>query len=150
AEHKHARAILENALALCAPANKMIDPASGYPFEGWNHDPEQGLFLRSFTQLTAIGLRMELLGKVAAGYADTPYVSREQALTQLTRLVTTVRQDQRDPRLSADGLLGNFLDLAGGKRLGSLVADVDKSRFVDALGRDKGEAVWKALQAKGW
>ena len=63
-----------------APANKMIDPASGYPFEGWNHDPKQGLFLRSFTQLTAIGLYMELLANIVAGHADTPDLSREQAL----------------------------------------------------------------------
>ena len=46
-----------------APENRMIDPASGYPFEGWNQDPARGLFLRSFTQLTAIGQCMELLGE---------------------------------------------------------------------------------------
>src|SRR6516165_12395167 len=37
-EHKHVRALLENALRYAAPANKMIDPVSGYPFEGWNQD----------------------------------------------------------------------------------------------------------------
>ena len=42
AEHPHARALLENALRYVAPANKMVDPVSGYPFEGWNQDPKRG------------------------------------------------------------------------------------------------------------
>jgi hypothetical protein len=150
AEHTHTWALLENACALFAPDNKMIDPASGYPFEGWNNDPMQGLLLRSFTQLTAIALWMELLGNVIAGEADTPYLSREQALKQLALLVKTLRQDQHDPRLSADGLLSNFLDLAEGKRHSPLISEVDKPWFHDAFGKEKGEAVWKALQAKGW
>ena len=87
-DHKHARALLENAMRYAAPATRMIDPVSGYPFEGWNQDPKQGLFLRSFTQLTAIGQWMELLANVVAGHADTPDLSREQALADLTRLVT--------------------------------------------------------------
>jgi hypothetical protein len=150
AEHRHARALLENALALFAPANKMVDPASGYPFEGWNHDPGQGLFMRSFTQLTAIGLYLELLANVAAGYADSPHLSRDEAMRQLTRLVKTLRQDQREARVSAGGLLGNFLDLTRPKRLGTLAEEVDKQRFLDALGREKGEAVWRALKDRGW
>jgi hypothetical protein len=150
AEHEHARALLENACALFAPDNKMIDPASGYPFEGWNNDPKQGLLMHSFTQLTTVALWMELLGNVVAGYADTPYLSREQALAQLAKLVKTLRQDQRDPQVSADGLLSNFLDLAEGRRRGPLISEVDKAWFQDAFGKEKGEAVWKALQAKGW
>src|SRR5260370_11241307 len=106
--------------------------------------------MRCFTQLTAIGLYVELLGNVVAGYADSPHLSREQALRQLAHLVKTLRQDQQDPRLSADGLLGNFLDLTQPKRLGSLIEEADKHRFLDALGREKGEGVWKALQTKGW
>jgi hypothetical protein len=128
----------------------MTDLASGYPFEGWNQDPKQGLFLRSFTQLTAVGLWMELLANVAAGRADTPFLPREKALADLTQLVRTIRQDQHDPRLSAQGLLGNFLDLASGKRLGPLASDVDRQRFLDAFGPEKGEAIWKALEARGW
>jgi hypothetical protein len=150
AEHEHARALLENACALFARDNKMIDAASGYPFEGWNNDPKQGLLLHSFTQLTAIALWMELLGNVIAGYADTPHLGRERALTQLTQLVKTLRQDQRDPQLSSDGLLSNFLDLAEGKRRGPLIGEVNKPWFQDAFGQEKGEAVWRALQAKGW
>ena len=64
--------LLDNAMRYVAPENQMVDPVSGYPFEGWNQDPTQGLFLRSFTQLTAIGQCMELLANVAAGHADTP------------------------------------------------------------------------------
>lgn len=150
AEHKHARALLDNALRYVDPRHGMIDKASGYPLEGWNHDPKRGVFLRSFTQLTAIGQCMELLGNIAAGQADTPFLTRVQALEKLTHLVKSLRQDQEDPRLSADGLLGNFLDLATGKRLGPLASDVDKQKFLDAFGTEKGEALWRGLRARGW
>jgi hypothetical protein len=149
-EHRHVRTLLTNAMRYVAPENRMIDAASGYPIEGWNQDPKKGLYLRSFTQLTAIGQCMELLANVAAGTADTPYLSRKQALASLVHLVKSLRQDQRDPRLSAGNLLGNFLDLATGKRLGPLAYDVEKHKIVDALGREKGEAIWKALEIKGW
>ena len=148
--HARVRALLDNAMGYASPANKMVDPVSGYPFEGWNQDPARGLYLRSFTQLTAIGQWMELLANVAAGYADTPHLSRGQALAQLAHLVKTLRQDQGDPKLAAKGLLGNFLDLATGKRLGPLASNVDKSRFVDTFGPGKGEALWKALKDAGW
>ncbi len=150
AQHKHTRALLENALRYINPRHGMIDKVSGYPLEGWNHDPEQKVFLRSFTQLTAIGQWMELLADIAAGQVDTPFFTREQALAQLTHLVRTLRHDQKDPSLSADGLLGNFLDLATGKRLGPLASDVDRQKFLAAFGKDKGEALWRALQARGW
>jgi hypothetical protein len=149
-DHRHVRELLANALKYLAPENRMIDPVSGYPFEGWNQDPAKGLFLRSFTQLTAIGQCMELLANVAAGITETPYLSREQAISGLTRLVQSLREDQRDPRLSALNLLGNFLDLATGKRLGPLASEVEKQKILDAFGREKGEGIWKALQAKGW
>jgi hypothetical protein len=146
----HAHALLENAMRYVASTNGMVDPVSGYPFEGWNQDPSKGLYLRSFTQLTAIGQYMELLANVVAGYADTPGLSREQALTHLIHLVESLRKDQRDPKLGAKGLLVNFLDLATGKRLGPLASDVEKRTILAAFGADKGEAIWKALQAKGW
>jgi hypothetical protein len=149
-EHRHARMLLENAMRYAAPENHIVDPVSGYPVEGWNQDPKRGLFLRSFTQLTAIGQWMELLANIVAGQADTPFISPAQALEQLTHLVRSLSEDQHDPRLSAGGLLGNFLDLATGKRLGPLAAEVDKKKFVDAFGTPKAEAIWKALQAKGW
>ena len=150
AEHIYARGLLGDAMHYASTANKMVDPVSGYPFEGWNQDPARGLYLRSFTQLTAIGQWMELLANVAAGHADTPHLTREQALAQLAHLVKTLRQDQADPKLAAKGLLGNFLDLATGKRLGPLASNVDKSRLLDAFGPAKGEALWKALKDAGW
>jgi hypothetical protein len=150
ADHKHVRALLDNALRYADPAHRLTDPASGYPFEGWNHEPKRGLFLRSFTQLTAVGLWMELLANVAAGHADVPYLSREAALERLARVVRTLRRDQRDPTLSAKGLLGNFLDLATGRRLGPLTGDVDRQAFLTAFGPEKGTAVWAALVKKGW
>src|SRR5688500_17493926 len=149
-EHKHARELLANALRYADPKHKLTDPVSGYPFQGWNHDPERKLFLRSFTQLTAIGLWLELMANVAAGHAATPFLSRDQALAHLTLMAKSLRQDQKDPQLSAKGLLGNFLDLSTGKRLGRLTADADRKRFLDAFGREKGEAIWKALVEKGW
>jgi hypothetical protein len=149
-EHAHARDLLGNAMRYASPSNKMVDPVSGYPFEGWNQDPKRGLYLRSFTQLTAIGQWMELLATVAAGNADTPHLSRQEALDQLSRLVKTLRADQADPRLAAKGLLGNFLDLATGKRLGPLASNVDKSKFLETFGATKGEALWKALEQAGW
>ena len=149
-EHVHARALLEGALRYTAPANKLVDPVSGYPFEGWNQDPKRGLFLRSFTQLTGIGLYMEVLANVAAGRAETPHLSRGLALTHLTHLVRTLREDQRDPSLSAEGLLSNFLDLATSKRLGPLASHVQKSHLTDTFGPAKGEALWKALVEIGW
>jgi len=149
-QHRHARELLTNAMRYLAPENRMIDHISGYPFEGWNQDPAKGLYLRSFTQLTAIGQYMELLANIIAGTCDTPFLSRKQALANLAHLVKSLRQDQRDPKLSAGNLLGNFLDLATGKRLGPLAVDVEKHKLLDAFGRDQGEAIWKALQAKGW
>ncbi len=150
ADHRHARELLANAMRYADPANKMTDPVSGYPYEGWNQDPDRKLFLRSFTQLTAIGLWLELLANVAAGQADTPYLPRDKALAQLALVAKSLRQDQRDPQLSAKGLLGNFLDLASGRRLGPLTDDVDRATFAKEFGREKGEAIWAALRAKGW
>jgi hypothetical protein len=149
-DHPHARALLENALRYVAPENRMSDQQSGYPYEGWNQDPSRGLFLRSFTQLTAIGQWMEVFANVAAGYAELPYLSRSEALSHLALMTRSLRHDQQDPQTSAQGLLVNFLDLASGRRQGPLASDVDKQRFLDAFGGDKGEAIWNALTATGW
>jgi len=148
--HEYARKLLENALRYADPAQKLLDPVSGYPVEGWNQDPSRGLFLRSFTQLTAIGQYMELLGNVAAGRADSPGLGREAAAKGLAHLVQTLLQDQRDPTLAAKGLLGNFLDVATGKRLGPLASDVDKAMILKAFGDEKGMRLWGALTAAGW
>lgn len=150
AEHTHARLLLDNAMHYVAPANKMVDPVSGYPYEGWNKDPARGLYLRSFTQLTAIGQYMELLSNVVAGHADSPDLPADQALRQLAHLVTTLRLDQRDPTLGSKGLLVNFLDLETGKRLGPLASDVQKTTLLASFGPEKCEALWKALREKGW
>jgi hypothetical protein len=149
-EHKHVHALAENAMRYVASQNRIIDSSSGYPVEGWNHDPKRALFLRSFTQLTAIGQWMEFCANVAAGYANTPHLSRGQALKALATLVGSLRRDQHDPNLSAKGLLGNFLDLGSGKRLGPLASDVEKQKIVAAFGPEKAAAIWNALTEKGW
>jgi hypothetical protein len=144
------RALLDNAMHYVAPTNGMVDKVSGYPFEGWNKDPARGLFLRSFTQLTAIGQYLELLADIVAGQADSPDLPAEVAENHLARLVATLRRDQHDPTLSAHGLLVNFLDLESGRRLSPLASDVQKAALVTAFGAEKGEALWKALKEKGW
>ena len=148
--HEHAQALLDNALRYLAPESGTVDKASGYPVEGWNDEPQQGLALRSFTQLTAIGKWMEVLGNIAAGNAPSQPISAEQALADLQRIVQSLRYDQRDPNVSAKGLLGNFLDLAADRRLGPLTSTVERRRFTEAFGAEKGEAIWQALQIKGW
>lgn len=148
--HNHMRLLLENAFQYLDPAHGIMDPVSGYPAEGWNQEPQKGLFLRSFTQLTAIGTWIELLANIVAGYADNPYLSRESALSSLSLAVKNLREDQRNPSLAAKGLLVNFLGLEGGKRTGPLLESIERGKFLDAFGDHTGHAVWRALVQKGW
>jgi hypothetical protein len=148
--HRHMRLLLDNAFQYANPAHGTIETVSGYPVEGWNQEPEKGLFLRSLTQLTAIGTWIELLANVAAGYADNPYVSREAALDGLARAVATLLADQQDPALAAKGLLVNFLSIEGGKRAGPLLESIERRRFAETFGEREGEAVWLGLVQKGW
>jgi hypothetical protein len=146
----HTRLLLENAFRYAVPANAMTDPASGYPFEGWNQEPKKGLYLRSFTQLTAIGEWLELMANIAAGYADNPCVSRDEAKARLIRIVGSLRHDQQDPRVGAQGLLVNFLGFDNSQRLPPLSEIIEKQKFIDAFGEEKAAAIWKALREKGW
>jgi hypothetical protein len=149
-EHRHMRLLLDNAFDYVNPAHGIVDPISGYPVEGWNQEPQKGVFLRSLTQLTAIGAWIELLANVAAGYADNPHVSKDAALAGLSRAITTLLGDQRDPELSAKGLLVNFMSMEGGKRAGPLLESIERRRFVEAFGEQQGEAIWLALVEQGW
>ncbi|MBM4152093.1 MAG: hypothetical protein FJ220_01040, partial [Kiritimatiellaceae bacterium] len=149
-DHTHMQRLLANAMAYVKPENKLVDPHSGYPVEGWNHDPENGMYLRSFTQLTAIGEHAEILANIAAGYADNPYISEDMALDQLEKLTETLIKDQANPAVSAKGLLVNFLGFDSAKRIGPLQEEVEKARFVDALGQEQANAVWNALAARKW
>ncbi len=148
--HRHLRLLLDNTFQYVNPAHAIIDPESGYPVEGWNQEPQKGLFLRSFTQLTAIGAWIELLANVAAGYADTPLLTRDSALSGLALAVATLLEDQRNPALAAKGLLVNFLGLEGGARKGPLLESIEEQRFIDALGNHEGPRIWRALVEKGW
>ena len=149
-EHGHAQKLVANAFRFIDPAQGLIDPASGYPAEGWNQDPKRGLFLHAFTQLTAIGERVELLACIAAGQADNPYLSREQALADLGKIVKSLRADQVDPTLSDRGLLCNFLAFEGDRRLGPLTTSVQRNDFVKAFGESPGTNIWADLAACNW
>jgi len=149
-EHENMQRLLANAMGYLKSENGLVDPGSGYPVEGWNQDSERGLYLRSFTQLTAIGEWVELLANVAAGYADNPYISREDALSQLSLAVASLRADQADPNVSAKGLLGNFLGFGPTGRIGPLSEEVEKQKFVDVFGEEQAGQIWDALVAKKW
>jgi len=148
--HNHMRLLLENAFQYVDPVHGIVDPVSGYPSEGWNQEPQNGLFLRSFTQLTAIGKWIELLANIVAGYADNPCLSRESALSSLSLAVKNLLEDQSNPSLAAKGLLVNFLGLEGGKKTGPLLESIERRKFVDTFGDHTGHAVWRALVQKGW
>jgi len=148
--HTHTRLLLENALLYADPRNAITDPASGYPFEGWNQEPKKGLYLRQFTQLTAIGEWLELMANIAAGYADNPCISRDEAKTRLIRIIGSLRHDQQDPRVSAEGLLANFLGFDSSQRMPPLSEIIEKQKFIDDFGDETAAAIWKALREKGW
>ena len=148
--HTHTRLLLENALGYAGAAKVMTDPASGYPFEGWNQDKKRGLYLRQFTQLTAIGEWLELMANVTAGYADNPYLSRADARARLAQITESLLHDQQDPRLSAGGLLVNFIGFENSQRLPPLQEIIEKQKFIDAFGPETAEALWKGMREKGW
>jgi len=148
--HTYTRMLLENALRYADPANGITEPASGYPFEGWNNEPTNALYLRSFTQMTAIGEWLELMANITAGYADNPYISRAEARARLVQMVKNLRHDQQDPRVSAKGLLVNFLGLENSQRFAPLSEIIEKQKFTEAFGEEQGGAIWRALREKGW
>lgn len=148
--HRHMRLLLDNAFQYVNPDHGIVDPVSGYPAEGWNQEPQQGLFLRSFTQLTAIGVWVELLANIVAGYADNPYLSQDSALRGLERALATLLEDQRNPALAANGLLVNFLGLEAGQRTGPLLESIERAQLIAAFGERQGAAIWAALVEKGW
>ncbi|MCU0857310.1 MAG: hypothetical protein MUC65_02770 [Pontiellaceae bacterium] len=149
-EHECMRMLLSNAMGYLNPEHGLVDPSSGYPVEGWNHDPERGLYLRAFTQLTAIGERLELLANIAAGYADNPFISGGQALREMELMTANLLSDQTDPQVSDRGLLGNFLGLEEAGRAGPLSEEVEKRTFVEAFGAEQAEQIWGALVSKQW
>jgi hypothetical protein len=149
-EHQNVQRLLINAMGYLDPEHGLVDPVSGYPVEGWNHEPQRGLFLRSFTQLTAIGEQLELLANIAAGFADNPYISRPASLSQLKVMLSSLLADQQNPKLSARGLLGNFLGFDATGRIGSLTEEVEKLKFVELFGEEQANEIWTALVAHGW
>lgn len=146
----YARALLYNALHYVQPESHTIDARSGYPTEGWNEEPQNKLFLRSFTQLTAIGQWLELLGNVVAGRVETPWLGKDQALAKLAQTAASLRDDQQDPAISDKGLLGNFFDLSTARRMLPLASAVDQRQLVEVFGAARAAALWQALIKRGW
>ncbi len=142
--------LMENALRYFQPEQGMLDPASGYPREGWNQDPERGLYLRDFTQLTAIGLWMEILAGCAAGEIVDGHWTRARALAGLEQVARSLRRDQADPALADRGLLGNFLGLQADRRVGPLASEVYRRDFVRAFDEGTARVLWRALATRGW
>ena len=149
-QHENLQWLLVNAMGYLKPEHGLVDPASGYPVEGWNQEPQHGLYLRSFTQLTAIGERIELLANIAAGFAENPYISRAESLSQLRLMLSSLLTDQQDPKVSARGLLGNFLGFDAAGRIGPLGEEVEKIQFVEAFDEELATQIWAALVARGW
>ncbi len=148
--HRHVQMLLDNAFKYINPTHGLTDSVTGYPVEGWNQDPGQGLYLRNFTQLTAIGEWVELLANIASGQADNPYIDQGRALNDLTKVVNSLLKDQDDIWISAKGLLVNFLGFENGKRVGPLTSHVKKSAFLKTFGEIQGAGIWKALEEKEW
>ncbi len=148
--HTHTRLLLENAMLYAGATNIITDPVSGYPFEGWNQNLKKGLYLRQFTQLTAIGEWLELMANITAGYADNPCISRDEAKARLIRIVGSLRHDQQDPRVSAEGLLVNFIGFKNSQHIPPLSEIIEKQKFIDAFGPETAEALWKGMREKGW
>lgn len=167
----HIRALVGNALEYVRPSHGLFDPASGYPCEGWNDDSAAGLHLRDFTQLTAIGAWLELLGQMAAGAvpAGQPTAlgveGRSPAspcsrglegerprnpLSELEHVTDSLLADQRDPRLAMHGLLCNFMGFEADRRVGPLASEAFRNDFLAEFGPDTGAAIWRALKARGW
>lgn len=148
--YPHAQTLLANALQYASPCHGMFDPTSGFPVEGWNNSPEQGLHLRAFTQLTAIGEWVELLSAAITGQATIPGITKKQAREQLAKVIHSLHQLQQNPRLSDRGLLVNFLALLPDRQDGPLAGDVSRDQFAGAFGITKGHAIWNALADQKW
>ena len=148
--HRHTAQLLTNALAYFHPANDPIEATSGYPREGWNHQPERGLYLRSFTQLTAIGLWLELQAAFAVGDLVDPQWPRARALAGLARTTRSLRHDQRTAGLGDRGLLGNFLGLEPDRRVGPLASEVYRRDLREQFDDVTAQRIWRALAVRGW
>ncbi len=129
AEHTHARALLENAMRYVVARQQDGRPGLRLSVRGVEPGPQAGLLPpvvhpahRDRPVDGAARQRRRRPGRHPAPLA------RRRPWPSSPHLVKTLRQDQADPTLSAEGLLGNFLDLATGKRLGPLASNVEKSQ----------------------
>ena len=141
--------LLDNSLKFVEEKHGMIDPYSSYPVEGWNQDPERGLYLRNFTQLSAIGEYLELLANMSAGYCGEAY-SQADSLEKLDRMSNTLLTDQDNPQLAAKGLMVNFLDLGNGHRVGPLGEKISKAKFQKNLENIDTNKLWDVLVEAKW
>ena len=77
-----------------ASGSHVVDPVSGYPFEGYD---------RLYTQPTAIGFYAELLANIITGDIVVAEMSRDQAIAVLNKMMTSLLSDQS--RLGYKGLM---------------------------------------------
>ena len=144
-----ARALADNAMRYLAPEHKIIDPEVGLSGRGLESRSQAARLLAVVHAVDRDRLWIELLANVAAGNADTPGLGRDEALRHLAFTVQTLRKDQHDPTLSAKGLLGNFLDVSTGKRLGPLASSVEKEKVLEAFGPEQGHGSVAGPEGKG-
>jgi hypothetical protein len=110
-----------------APGGIGIDPRSGYPLDSVVPGGES----RAITQPTAIGMRLEVLGHVAAGDVEATPAERRDARREADRMLRALERDQK--RLGQDGLLP-WMTLEGRRRaLTPQVAYIDNANLTVSL-----------------
>ena len=134
-----------------APENRMIDPISGYPFEGWNQDPAKGLYpplLHPVDRHRPVhGAAREHRRRHMRHALPLPQAGPAQTWLTWSRACGRISAT----RSSAPGICWETSwtwPPASGSAPWPWTSR--STSFLAAFGRDKGEAIWKALQAKGW
>ncbi len=90
------------------PTNAGIDPTTRLPYDNISSTGTPG---GQFTQLTAIGFYLQILGEVARGRVANGPMTREQALTEMVTVLDQVILLQGQMGWNGTGLLPAFIEL---------------------------------------
>ena len=136
---------------MLTPANAMTDPASGYPVEGWNQEPEEG-------PLPAPVHTVDRHRRVAGVDGQHRRRLRGQSLhlsrvRRKTRLITDCRESttttSRTRGSAPKGCWRISFGFDSSQRMPPLSEIIEKQKFIDAFGEEKAVAIWKAPARKG-